>query len=52
MNVLLVGVGLYIALQFAIGVWVSRWIKTEADYLVAGRSLGVVLASFSVFATW
>jgi len=31
---------------------VSRRIKTEDDYLVAGRSLGPVLATFTVFATW
>ncbi|MDA0329361.1 MAG: sodium:solute symporter family protein [Gemmatimonadetes bacterium] len=30
----------------------SRRIKTEDDYLVAGRSLGPVLATFTVFATW
>lgn len=31
---------------------VSRHIQTETDYLVAGRSLGPVLATFTVFATW
>ena len=36
----------------AIGVAVSKRIRTESDYLVAGRSLGPVLAAFSVFATW
>jgi SSS family solute:Na+ symporter len=30
----------------------SRRIRTEDDYLVAGRSLGPVLATFTVFATW
>jgi len=42
----------YILLQFAIGAWVSRRIKNETDYILAGRSLGLGLASFSVFATW
>jgi SSS family transporter len=42
----------YILLQFAIGAWVSRRIKSETDYILAGRSLGIGLASFSVFATW
>jgi SSS family transporter len=42
----------YILAQLAIGVIVSRRIETEADYLVAGRSFGPVLAGFSVFATW
>jgi SSS family transporter len=46
------GIGLYILAQLAIGVVVSRRIRTESDYLVAGRSFGPVLAAFSVFATW
>lgn len=43
---------LYLLLQLAIGVWVSRRIRTEADYLIAGRKLGYTLATFSIFATW
>jgi Na+/proline symporter len=42
----------YMLLQLSIGVWVSRRIKTENDYLVAGRRLGYPLAIFSIFATW
>ena len=42
----------YMLVQFGIGVWVSRRIVTEDDYLVAGRSLGYPLATFSIFATW
>ncbi|HRD76598.1 MAG TPA: sodium:solute symporter family protein [Hyphomicrobiaceae bacterium] len=42
----------YILVQFAIGVLVSRSIRNETDYILAGRSLGVGLAGFSVFATW
>jgi Na+/proline symporter len=42
----------YLLLQFGIGLWVSRRIRTEADYLIAGRSLGLPLATFSIFATW
>ena len=38
--------------QFAIGVWVSRRIRTESDYIIAGRTLGYGLATFSIFATW
>jgi Na+/proline symporter len=49
---LLGAVTLYLVLQFGIGVWVSRRIRTEADYLVGGRSLGYWLAIFSIFATW
>lgn len=42
----------FLLLQVAIGVWVSRRIATEADYLVGGRRLGYTLATFSIFATW
>jgi SSS family transporter len=47
-----IGMMLYVMLQFAIGVWVSRRIKNETDYILAGRSLGPLLVTFSVFATW
>jgi Na+/proline symporter len=42
----------YMSIQLAIGVWVSRRIHTESDYLVAGRRLGYGLTTFSIFATW
>ena len=42
----------YVALQLLIGVWVSRRVRTEQDYLLAGRSLGPVLVTASIFATW
>jgi SSS family transporter len=42
----------YLAIQLGIGLWVSRRIRTEEDYLVAGRRLGYTLATFSIFATW
>jgi Na+/proline symporter len=42
----------YLAIQLGIGIWVSRRIRTEEDYLVAGRRLGYTLATFSIFATW
>jgi Na+/proline symporter len=42
----------YVALQLAVGAWVGRRVRTEDDYLVAGRSLGYPLAVFSIFATW
>lgn len=43
---------LYVALQLGVGVYVSRRVRSEEDYLVAGRSLGPLLATASVFATW
>jgi Na+/proline symporter len=51
-NAVLFAVLAYVLVQFAIGVYVSRRIRTEADYLVAGRSLGYGVATFTIFATW
>jgi solute:Na+ symporter, SSS family len=42
----------YVLVQLGVAFVVSRRIRTEDDYLVAGRSLGPLLASFSLFATW
>jgi Na+/proline symporter len=42
----------YLAVQLGVGVWISRRIRSESDYLLAGRNLGYTLATFSIFATW
>ena len=52
MQPVLVGIAVYLLVQLAVGVAVSRRIASESDYLLAGRSLGVGLAAFSIFATW
>lgn len=52
MNTVLIGVSAYVAVQLLIGLLVSRRIHTESDYLLAGRSLGLWTATFSIFATW
>jgi SSS family transporter len=52
MTPVLAGVVVYVLIQLAIGLWMSRRIRSESDYLLAGRSLGLGLATFSVFATW
>jgi SSS family solute:Na+ symporter len=48
----LIAVTIYMVAQFALGVWVSRKVKSESDFLLAGRNLGYVLVTFSTFATW
>ncbi|MBY0401036.1 sodium:solute symporter family protein [Myxococcota bacterium] len=52
MSGLLVALIVYVGLQLAIGLFVSRRVATESDYLIAGRRLGPVLVTFSMFATW
>ena len=52
MNPIALGVLVYVAIQLLVGLAASRRIKSQADYLLAGRSLGYGLAIFSLFATW
>ena len=52
MNNILLGILGYISLQLLLGVFISRRIRTEDDFLLAGRNLGYSLAIFSIFATW
>ncbi|MEY3702347.1 MAG: hypothetical protein RI891_1639 [Gemmatimonadota bacterium] len=42
----------FLGLQLGIGIYISRRIHSESDYLVAGRRLSPLLATFSIFATW
>lgn len=51
MTFLLWGIFAYLLVQLIIGWWVSRYIKTEIDYLLAGRKLGYVPGTFTIFAT-
>jgi Na+/proline symporter len=43
---------IYLVLQVAIGIYASRFIRNEKDYLVAGRNVPSYLLVFSLFATW
>jgi SSS family transporter len=46
------GLVFYLIAQLGIAFVASRFIKTEADYLLAGRHLGMLVLSLSLFATW
>ncbi len=52
MSGLTIAILVYVGLQLAVGVFVSRRVETEEDYLLAGRRLGPFVAACSVFATW
>ena len=52
MTIVLLVLVLYVGLQLALGVWVSRRVSSQQDYLLGGRSLGLVLCGASMFATW
>jgi Na+/proline symporter len=49
---LLAAIAAYLAAQVLIGLWIARRIHSEADYLLAGRTLGYPLLVFTVFASW
>ncbi|MFN4111111.1 MAG: sodium:solute symporter family protein [Ignavibacteria bacterium] len=52
MNIILIGISIYILFQLVLGFYISRFIKSEDDYLLGGKKLGYILATFSIFATW
>ena len=52
MSLVLFVVLVYVGLQLALGMWVSRRVKSQTDYLLGGRSLGMTLCTASMFATW
>ncbi len=49
---LLASIIAYLALTVLIGYWASRRVKTSGDFMLAGRSLPIVLSSSALFATW
>lgn len=42
----------FLSIQLGIGLWATRRVSSEEDYLVAGRRLGAPLVTMSMFATW
>jgi solute:Na+ symporter, SSS family len=49
---LLISIILYLFLTILIGFWASRRVRTSDDYMLAGRSLPLLLTSSALFATW
>ncbi|RPI79601.1 MAG: hypothetical protein EHM41_23755, partial [Chloroflexi bacterium] len=43
--------GFFLVRMF-VGIWASRRVKTQADYVVAGRRLPIYMVGASVMATW
>lgn len=52
MNWELFGIAVYVIGMIGMGLYISKRIKTEEDYFLGGRTLGPVLATFAIFATW
>jgi solute:Na+ symporter, SSS family len=49
---LLLSIVAYLALTVLVGFWASRRVKGSDDYMLAGRSLPLMLSSSAMFATW
>lgn len=49
---IILAVTLYVLAQLGVGWWAARRTRTETDYFVAGRSLGLFPITLSLFATW
>jgi SSS family transporter len=52
MDIVVVGVLVYVIAQLVVGLVVSRRMTSEDDYLLAGRRLGFPMAMMTIFATW
>jgi len=42
----------YVLAQIGISLWVSRGVKSDADYFLGGRSIAMIPVMLSLFATW
>ena len=51
-SLILIGVGIYMAIMIAIGLYASRGNRSLTDFVVAGRKMPLWLCSTSIFATW
>jgi SSS family transporter len=49
---LLAAIIAYLVLTILVGFWASRRVNTSNDYMLAGRSLPLLLGSTAMFATW
>jgi solute:Na+ symporter, SSS family len=49
---LLFSIVAYLILTILVGLWASRKVKSSDDYMLAGRSLPLLLSSTAMFATW
>jgi solute:Na+ symporter, SSS family len=49
---LLTSIIIYLLLTILVGYLASRKVKTSGDFMLAGRSLPIVLSSSALFATW
>ena len=51
-TVILVGVGVYVLLMLAVGLFAARRSSTMTDFAVSGRTMSLTVCSISIVATW
>ena len=52
MNTLLFWIVIYLIISIGIGLYASRRVKTDTDYILAGRGLPLYIVIAMTFATW
>lgn len=51
-GLIIAGIVLILLIRLAIGIWASRKVQTNVDYVLAGRRLPLWMAAPSIMATW
>ena len=51
-TIILIGVGLYVAAMFAVGIFVAGKSESMTDFAVGGRNMSLSVCSISIVATW
>ncbi len=51
-TIILIGVGIYVALMLAVGIYVAGKSTSMSDFAVSGRNMSLTVCSVSIVATW
>ena len=51
-SIILIGVGLYVVLMLAVGIYAAGKSKSMSDFAISGRNMSLSVASVSIIATW
>ena len=51
-TIILIGVGIYVVVMLAVGIYVAGKSTSMSDFAVSGRNMGLTVCSISIVATW
>ncbi len=51
-TIILIGVGIYVAVMLAVGIYVAGKSNSMSDFAVGGRNMSLTVCSISIVATW